>query len=59
MSDVPSKLRTQVVLRAGNRCEYCRLSQVSQEAAMESGTAMPAPNPAVCDPEMDIDEPIS
>lgn len=32
MSDIPAALRDEVVLRAGNRCEYCGLSQVGQEA---------------------------
>lgn len=32
MSDIPDFLRDQVVLRAGNRCEYCGLSQAGQEA---------------------------
>src|SRR5689334_23245729 len=32
MSDISASLREEVVLRAGNRCEYCRLSQVGQEA---------------------------
>ncbi len=27
MSDIPDFLRDQVVLRDGNRCEYCGLSQ--------------------------------
>ena len=29
---IPAGLRRAVVSRAGNRCEYCRLSQVAQEA---------------------------
>ena len=32
MSDISSKLRDEVVLRAESRCEYCQLSQVGQEA---------------------------
>jgi hypothetical protein len=32
MSDIPPDLRVEVVLRAGDRCEYCRLSQLGQEA---------------------------
>lgn len=32
MSDIPANLRTEVVRRAGNRCEYCQLSQAGQEA---------------------------
>ena len=33
MSDVADRLRRLVVDRAGNRCEYCRLSQEGQEAS--------------------------
>jgi len=33
MSDVADRLRRLVVNRAGNRCEYCRLSQEGQEAS--------------------------
>ena len=29
---LPTALRKAVIRRAGNRCEYCRLSQVGQEA---------------------------
>jgi hypothetical protein len=32
MSHIPARLRRLVISRAGNRCEYCRLSQVGQEA---------------------------
>ena len=32
MSDISPSLRAAVVHRAGNRCEYCRLSQLGQEA---------------------------
>ena len=32
MSEVADRLRRVVVNRAGNRCEYCRLSQEGQEA---------------------------
>jgi hypothetical protein len=32
MSDIPSILHAEVVLPAGHRCEYCRLSQIGQEA---------------------------
>jgi len=28
------------------------------EAAMETGSAIPAPDPAACNPDMDIEEPI-
>lgn len=33
MNEVPANLRRQIVQRANNRCEYCRLSQEGQEAA--------------------------
>jgi hypothetical protein len=33
MSDISRALHDQVVLRARNRCEYCQLSQLGQEAA--------------------------
>jgi HNH endonuclease len=32
MSDIPRDLADLVTLRAGNRCEYCQLSQLGQEA---------------------------
>ncbi len=32
MSDIPRPLADEVILRARNRCEYCRLSQLGQEA---------------------------
>src|SRR5581483_12062451 len=32
MSDIPPDLHAEVVLRARQRCEYCRLSQLGQEA---------------------------
>ncbi|MCB9792499.1 MAG: HNH endonuclease [Alphaproteobacteria bacterium] len=32
MGLIPLRLRDAVVARAGNRCEYCRLSQLGQEA---------------------------
>jgi hypothetical protein len=32
MSDIPRHLTELVFLRAANRCEYCRLSQLGQEA---------------------------
>jgi hypothetical protein len=41
MSDIPARLRTQVVRRAGNRCEYCRLSQAGQEAAFHIDHVVP------------------
>lgn len=41
MSDISSILRAQVVLRAGDRCEYCRLSQAGQEAAFHIDHVIP------------------
>jgi hypothetical protein len=41
MSDIPSALREEVTLRAGNRCEYCRLSQIGQEATFHIDHAIP------------------
>jgi hypothetical protein len=41
MSDIPSNLRAEVVLRAGNRCEYCQLSQLGQEAAFHIDHVIP------------------
>ncbi len=32
MNDIQARLRPAVVLRAGNRCEYCGLAQEVQEA---------------------------
>lgn len=48
MTTVPPELHEQIVLRAGNRCEYCQLSQVAQEAAFHIDHVVPraagAPN---------------
>ena len=41
MSDFSATIRAAVVLRAGNRCEYCRLSQVGQEAAFHIDHVIP------------------
>ena len=41
MSDIPADLRARVVLRAGNRCEYCALSQIGQEAAFHIDHVIP------------------
>ena len=41
MSDMPAALRDEVVLRAGDRCEYCGLSQVGQEAAFHIDHVVP------------------
>jgi hypothetical protein len=41
MSDIPAGLHDELVLRAGHRCEYCRLSQLGQEAAFHIDHVMP------------------
>jgi hypothetical protein len=41
MSDVSDSLRAEVILRAGNRCEYCQLSQLGQEAAFHVDHIVP------------------
>lgn len=41
MSDISPGLHAEVVLRAGNRCEYCRLSQLGQEAAFHIDHVIP------------------
>jgi hypothetical protein len=41
MSDIPRDLHDLVILRAGNRCEYCGLSQLGQEAAFHIDHVLP------------------
>lgn len=41
MSDISLKLRKEVIGRAQNRCEYCKLSQVAQEAAFHIDHIIP------------------
>src|SRR5262245_53479752 len=41
MSDVPAGLRRLVVGRAGNHCEYCRLSHDEQEATFHVDHVIP------------------
>ena len=41
MSDIPAALRDAVVLRAGNRCEYCLLAQSGQEATFHIDHVVP------------------
>ncbi len=41
MSDIGPALHAEVVLRAGNRCEYCGLSQLGQEAAFHIDHVVP------------------
>jgi len=41
MSDVSTILHDEVVARAGNRCEYCQLSQLGQEATFHIDHVIP------------------
>ncbi len=41
MSDIPARLRRSVVMRAGNQCEYCGLSQQGQEATFHIDHILP------------------
>lgn len=41
MSDIAASLREEVTRRAGNRCEYCLLSQVGQEATFHMDHVVP------------------
>jgi hypothetical protein len=41
MSDISAALRDEVVLRARNRCEYCQLSQLGQEATFHIDHVIP------------------
>ena len=41
MSDFSATIRAAVVFRAGQRCEYCQLSQAGQEAAFHIDHVMP------------------
>jgi hypothetical protein len=41
MSEIPARLRRVVVLRAGDRCEYCRLAQKGQEATFHIDHILP------------------
>lgn len=41
MSDISASLHTEIVVRAGNRCEYCRLSQLGQEATFHIDHVVP------------------
>ena len=41
MSHVPARLHRLVIRRAGNRCEYCLLSQVGQEATFHIDHIIP------------------
>lgn len=41
MSNLSATIRAAVVFRAGQRCEYCQLSQAGQEAAFHIDHVMP------------------
>lgn len=41
MSDISPSLHAEIVLRAGNRCEYCQLSQLGQEATFHIDHVVP------------------
>jgi hypothetical protein len=41
MNSVPRRLRRSVVTRAGERCEYCRLAQIGQEATFHIDHILP------------------
>ncbi|HEY9612077.1 HNH endonuclease signature motif containing protein, partial [Allocoleopsis sp.] len=41
MTTIPASLRRLVIQRAGERCEYCRLSQAGQEAAFHIDHIIP------------------
>ena len=41
MKSIPAQLRRQVVLRAGDRCEYCGLAQDGQEATFHIDHIVP------------------
>lgn len=41
MSSIPKSIFDEVVLRARNRCEYCQLSQVGQEATFHIDHVIP------------------
>jgi len=51
MSDINDSLREVVILRAGNRCEYCQLSQLGQEATFHIDHVIPraADGPTIAD----------
>jgi hypothetical protein len=41
MTDIPGSLRAQVEIRAGQRCEYCGLSQIGQVATFHIDHVVP------------------
>jgi hypothetical protein len=51
MSDIPVELRSLVLRRAGERCEYCQLSQVGQEATFHIDHVIPRASAGPTTPE--------
>ena len=51
MSDVADRLRRLVMNCAGNRCEYCRLSQEGQEASFHIDHIMPKARGGATEPD--------
>ena len=51
MTDIAPSLHAEVVLRAGQRCEYCQRSQLGQEATFHIDHVVPraAGGPATAD----------
>ena len=51
MTDIAASLHAEVVLRAGQRCEYCQLSQLGQEATFHIEHVVPrvAGGPTIVD----------
>jgi len=51
MSEIPASLHDEVVLRARDRCEYCQLSQLGQEATFHIDHVHPrvAGGPTIAD----------
>lgn len=41
MSDISASLQAEIILRAANRCEYCQLSQLGQEATFHIDHVIP------------------
>lgn len=41
MNDLPAAVRTRIIIRADNRCEYCKLSQAGQEASFHIDHVFP------------------
>jgi len=48
---IPSEMRREVIRRAGNRCEYCGLSQTGQEATFHIDHIIPSAEAGVTELE--------